>query len=814
MGKIARVLLAAQGSQLDRLFDYLTPPEFEAVAKVGARVLVPFRNRPSLGYIWQLTEDSEVEELKTITQVLDDPPLLTGIQYQLVDWMADYYYCSRADGLKHCFPPGSNPVRIVAWRLNYDLNEINKRLAQRFSESEVNEGMALLGELNGRPVKEWEKRFIKLPQLWEYLIKNRIIVKNQSYTVPKTKPKTCRVYCWAAAEVDEPSDTGKRVQAVLLREQMLSRAELCAAAEVSPSVIDRLVREGKVVCKEIEQERKPAGFSEMAQVAASCRLTPEQEGVFQQIAESQGADYFLLHGVTGSGKTEIYFKAAAETLKQGKQVLYLVPEIALTPQTLERARQRFGDQVALLHSNMSPGERFDQWFKIKNGKANLVLGARSALFAPFERLGLIIVDEEHETSYKQEETPRYHTGTVVQKLAELTGAKVIFGSATPSLESFHAAQNGKFRYLGLPERFNRRRLPQVSIVDMREELRRGNKNILSASLHEAIESALAQREQVILLLNRRGYSTFVLCRDCGYTLTCPACDVSLTYHNSIKVLRCHYCDFRKPVPDLCPKCQSSRIRYFGHGTQKLEEELKTFFPQAKIIRMDLDSTSGKGSHHRIYQELVNGRVDILLGTQMVAKGLDLPRVTLVGVISADSTLNIPDFRAAERTFQLLTQVAGRAGRGEKASRVIFQTYNPEHYSLQLAKDHDYFGFYRAEIERRRELQYPPFTELVKIAFSGVNLGQVREAAQTFAGIFREYLARICGEPDQTKVLEVMGPAPALIPKIESKYRWQLLIKSHCQNRLNELINSSWAAFPFRKFSDVKIIRDRNPYSIL
>lgn len=814
MSSIAQVLICSQARALDKLFDYLVPEEFEKVAKVGARVVVPFQNRPNIGYIWYLKEHSDIKELKTITQIIDDPPLLTKIQYQLVEWLAEHYFCSRSEVLKHCLPPGANPVRVTYYRIVPGIDEIEKRLARKFDTTDLIKTMTLLNELKDLPAKEWEKSFRNLPQIWDYLIRNRMIVKTYRYTSSKTKAKVARMYCWASPEIAATSATGKRVQATLLEAKMLSRSQLCAKAEVSGSVIDRLVREGKVIGVDVAQERKPLGFEEIDPQTGPCCFSNEQTEVWRQFNAGKARSCFLLHGVTGSGKTEIYLKAAIEAIRQGQQVLYLVPEIALTPQTLERARQRLGDQVALLHSNMSDGERYDQWFNINNKRANLVLGPRSALFAPFENLGLIIVDEEHESSYKQEEAPRYHTRTVVEKLAELTGAKVIFGSATPSLESFYAAQNGKYCYLRLKERFNQKPLPPVSIIDMREELQRGNKNILSNSLYDAINQALSRREQVILLLNRRGYSTFVLCRDCGYSLICPNCDVSLTYHLAERVLRCHYCDYRQPVPNLCPKCQSSRIRYFGHGTQKLEEELAGFFPKAKLVRMDLDSTSRKGAHYRIYQELTSGEVDILLGTQMVAKGLDLPRVTVVGVISADSTLNIPDFRAAERTFQLLTQVAGRAGRGDKVGRVIFQTYNPDHYSLQFAKNHDYLGFYRTEIERRRELKYPPFAEFVKIGFSGLNQEKVREAAVTFAQICRDLIGKSAGLEEGKNFIELMGPAPALIPKIESKFRWQLLLKSNSPQLLQDLVNGSWSVFSFRKFADVKIIRDRNPYSIV
>lgn len=426
------------------------------------------------------------------------------------------------------------------------------------------------------------------------------------------------------------------------------------------------------------------------------------------------------------------------------------------------------------------------------------------------------MDEEHESTYKQDDSPRYHAVQVVTKLAEITGAKVILGSATPSIESFYRAQTEQYQYLQLDKRYNSNPLPEVTIINMRDELQKGNKNILSNDLHDSIKTCISNDEQVILLLNRRGYATFVLCRDCGYSIKCPSCDVSLTYHVPEINLRCHYCDHYQKVPSICPKCSSTRIRYFGHGTQKLEEELAKDFPQARLLRMDLDSTARKGAHHHIYQQLSDGSVDILLGTQMIAKGLDLPRVTLVGVITADSTLNFPDFRAAERTFSLLTQVAGRAGRGSKMGHVIFQTYNPEHYSLQNASKHDYLSFYQQEIEYRRELSYPPFSELVKLSFQGLVDARVAAAAEKFGELLESL-----NLPNQTNatqsqstksILEILGPAPSLIAKIQNKYRWQILLKSNQLSQLEQIIKTVWDQFPFRDFGDIKISRDRNPYS--
>jgi primosomal protein N' (replication factor Y) len=820
--KVAKVLVVTQAQNLDRLFDYTVPEKLQADIQIGARVLVPFQNQPNLGYVWQLADESEFASLKAIRQLLDNRPLLNQTQHELIDWLADYYFCSRADVIKLCLPPGGNLSREVFYQLAIDFSNLEAKLVLAFPEAQVNEVLQLVGsglksDWNGN---QWRKKFreLELQQILEFMIQKQWLTRAYRIAKPKTKAKFHKLYRWTGPDNDEQSHTGQRVKRVLLADSIaraggMTAAELCAAAEVSSSVLKRLLKSGRIACFESAAERNPAGFGERI-VAKEIRLNSEQQGVYQELVNQGQHKLFLLHGVTGSGKTEIYFDAAAAVIHKGGQVLYLVPEIALTPQTLARARDRFGDQVALLHSNMSDGERYDQWFRVKNGKARLVLGARSAVFAPFEKLGLIIVDEEHETTYKQEDNPRYHIRQVVEKLADLTGAKVIFGSATPSVESFFYAQNGKYRYLQLKQRFNCNPLPEVTMVDMRQELKNGNKNILSGQLFRAITDSLAGREQIILLLNRRGHSTFILCRDCGQSLRCPACDVALTYHMNENNLRCHYCDYRQPVPDICPNCRSTRIRYFGHGTQKLEEELTSNFPGARILRMDVDSTARKGAHQQIYQQLTSGEVDILLGTQMIAKGLDLPRVTLVGVISADSTLNIPDFRAAERTFQLLTQVAGRAGRGEKNGKVIFQAYDPEHYSLRLAKEHDYHGFFKEEIGYRAALHYPPFAELVKIGFSGLNEQKVSQAARTFYQIVKDMQPGITEPDNPADYIEVLGPGPTLIPKIQNNYRWQLLLKSNRPSWLETIVKEAWRQYHSQKHSDIKVIRDRNPYLVV
>jgi primosomal protein N' (replication factor Y) len=830
---IAKVLVASRAQNLDRLFDYRVPPHLVDHVEIGARVIVSFQNQPCLAYVWELASHSEFAELKEIQQLIDDPPLLGPYSYELVNWMADYYFCSRVDGLKLCMPPGGQLTQKASYQLTCDTAEVFDMLKMAFfPEDDVKNAVGLItrGIESLWSKEKWRQEFREIHLILDFLLKRKILQPVYLITKPKVSPKNYKLYYWnelsagndSAPATETPA--GKRVRDILLQADGLTLAELASGATVSVSVIQRMVKQGKIDCRVHNSERSPVGFQETV-AAREIRFNEEQQAINALIENDPSGKPFLLHGVTGSGKTEIYFESAARVLAAGFQVLYLVPEIALTPQTLQRARSRFGEQVALLHSNMSDGERYDQWFKIKNSQANFVLGARSALFAPFTRLGLIIIDEAHESTYKQEETPRYHAVTVAQKIAELSGAKIILGSATPAVESFYQARTGQFNYLQLKQRFNQKPLPQVLTINMRDELQKGNKNILSTDLRESLAACLAQNQQAILLLNRRGYATFVLCRDCGLTLKCPACDVSLTYHIKEPGLRCHYCDYRQPVPDICPNCKSTRIRYFGNGTQKLEEELAANYPGARVLRMDLDSTSRKGAHHQIYQQLQQGGIDVLLGTQMIAKGFDLPRVTLVGVISADSTLNFPDFRASERTFSLLTQVAGRAGRGEIPGKVIFQTYHPEHYSLQFAQNHDYISFYEQEIEYRRVLNYPPFSELMKFNFSGIKEVRVSAAAIHFTKIISQ-AQNEAGEiitpntndnpspGDSAYFFEILGPAPCLIPKIQDRYRWQILIKTNHTALLKQLVKVSWERFPFRDYQDVKISRDRNPYSTL
>jgi primosomal protein N' (replication factor Y) len=565
----------------------------------------------------------------------------------------------------------------------------------------------------------------------------------------------------------------------------LSRRELAAAADVSCSTVDALVARGWL--KNVENHAHKRHFAGLPQ---TFQLNDEQAAALQEIEAALSGnrpETFLLHGITGSGKTSVYLEAIARAMELGRQAMALVPEIALTPQMVRLFQERFGERVALLHSKLTDRERYDEWRRIERGEAPVVLGTRSAVFAPLADLGLIVIDEEHETSYKQEDHLRYHARDVAEKRAKLSGAVLVLGSATPSLESYHKALAGDYRLLKLGGRVDGRKLPGVRVVDLRQELQEGNRGIFSRALKTAIEERLGKGEQAILFLNRRGFATFVVCRECGLVLKCPRCDISLTYHISGH-LRCHYCNYVETLPDFCPKCKSRYIRHFGVGTQKVEEEVRLLFPRARLLRMDSDTTAYKNAHRDILARFCSGEADILIGTQMIAKGLDIHRVTLVGVINADATLHMPEFRAGERTFQLLTQVAGRAGRGEWPGEVVVQTYCPEHYCIIAASSHDYEQFYESEIKIRRSMNYPPFTRLARVLLAHERQDLVKQ----WAAILAERLQQAAGERQES--VDVLGPAPAPLSRLKEKYRWQLILRGTFADSLRAVIKTGLDGF--------------------
>ncbi|MDK2903690.1 MAG: hypothetical protein PWQ93_1609 [Clostridiales bacterium] len=577
------------------------------------------------------------------------------------------------------------------------------------------------------------------------------------------------------------------------------------------SVLAELERDGVIAYEYTVKEsvRIKDDYDETAASGSIGTVRPVQQQL-QAItvinkAVDKGEGSFLLHGVTGSGKTEVYLQAIQHAMDIGKDAIVLVPEISLTPQMVALFTARFGSSIAVWHSRLSMGEKYAQWWRIKNGQARVVVGARSAVFAPVRRLGLIVLDEEQESSYKSDMTPKYDAREVARRRCDIEAGVLVLGSATPSLETYHAARKGDMHLLVMPDRINGKPLPHVEIVDMRQEIAYGNKSIFSTKLLKAIAYNLKAGQQSILFMNRRGFSTFVSCRNCGLVMKCPHCDISLVYHSDKGQLQCHYCGYKMPVPKACPKCKSPYIRYFGAGTQRIEHDIKQIFPRARVVRMDTDTVTKKNAHRDILRLVWRHEVDILVGTQMIAKGLDFPEVTLVGVVAADTALNIPDFRSAEDTFQLVTQVAGRAGRAAKPGMVIVQTYQPEHYSLQAAVRHDYESFYRQEIEIRERLKYPPFSDIIKISLSGKRLPDIIKAAEDLANELHCYLNNMCYNNN----VEILGPSPAPMEKIKDEYRWQIILKVDV-NIMDDIKYDIKRMVDRYSYADMDI----NPYSML
>lgn len=657
--------------------------------------------------------------------------------------------------------------------------------------------------------------------LVEGLVRRGVIIKRSELAEARVRPRTERVahlkgeFTPDVLEGLRRAPVQRGIVEYLADEGPTSVSDIYSEAGGSSSTLRALTEKGLIELEEQEMWRDPLQGRTFV-LTSPPTLTSDQDAVWWEIEaglHKPGPEVFLLHGVTGSGKTEIYLRALQEVLAVGHQAIVLVPEIALTPQTIRRFAARFPGRIAVLHSKLSIGERYDGWRRVRDGQADVVIGSRSAVFAPLPRLGLIVIDEEHEWSYKQDRTPRYHARDVAIKLAELSGCKVLLGSATPDVVSYYRAQRGEYKLLHLPQRIMGHRrgieeqraeysieeersrakevgegydeamymeLPPVQVVDLRQELRAGNRSIFSRALQDAMTVALAAKEQVILFLNRRGAATFIMCRDCGYVLKCKGCDVPLTYHSAEDDLVCHHCNYRTFLPDSCPSCWSGRIKHFGVGTQKVEAVTGQLFPQAQTIRWDRDTTGGKMAHEKILEKFINHQADVMIGTQMIAKGLDLPLVTLVGVMTADTALHMPDFRAGERTFQLLTQVAGRAGRSILGGKVIVQTYTPNHYCIQAASRHDYEGFYRQEMEFRRQQRYPPLSRLVRLIYVHRDTERCQDEAERMHRLLRNKIARL-GLPE----IDLIGPAPAFLSRIRRRYRWQLIVRGRDPHSLLE-----------------------------
>ncbi|MDF9842904.1 MULTISPECIES: primosomal protein N' [unclassified Paenibacillus] len=803
--EIAKVIVDVPVRSTDRPFDYSIPDALRLWIEVGSRVAVPFGHRTVQGFVVSLEsgETGTASGLKPIQEVLDLLPPLSPELVELGDWMSQRYACRRISALQAMLPTAlkGKAERLIS--LGEEAEAADKpadELFPLFLEEDLEERTIIdfvrkAGEVS---MKQLTRSFPGAAETVKFMLRRGVLTESQSIKdkMGKKKLKAVDLAIGLAAARESLSTFPARsarqkdvLSFLVEMEQMLPMPmkDLLAVLQVTAGTVKALEEKGYIEISEIEVYRDPYRGRDFKS-SSPLPLTPEQQKVFTRIArtvDEQQHEVFLLHGVTGSGKTEIYLQCIQRAMDQGRQAVVLVPEIALTPQMVERFKGRFGSGVAVMHSRLSVGERYDEWRKIREGKAMVAVGARSAVFAPFANLGLIIMDEEHESSYKQEENPKYHARDVAVRRAEQGGAAVILGSATPSLESYHAARAQSDIHfspvlLEMPTRALGNELPKVHVVDMRDELKEGNRSMFSRRLHAALESRLEKGEQTVLLLNRRGFSTFVMCRSCGYVATCPECDISLTYHSRSDNLRCHYCGHAEPSPKVCPECGSEHIRFFGTGTQRVEEELGKLFPGIRVIRMDVDTTTEKGSHEKLLNQFRDKKADVLLGTQMVAKGLDFPDVTLVGVITADSALNLPDFRAGEKTFQLLTQVAGRAGRHQLPGEVVVQSYTPEHYSIVHASGHDYYSFVREELKHRRALHYPPYCRLILVTLSHEQLPLLLKMAENYAlnlqGRARQLRWFASLDKLSADALDLLGPVASPLPKLKGRYRFQCIIK--------------------------------------
>lgn len=824
MNSIAKVIVDVPSRETDRPFDYRIPPEMSGWVEVGSRVGVPFGSRTLQGFVVGLAEETDMApgRIKAVKELLDPLPPLPPDLVGLAGWMSRKYACTTISALQVMLPAALKgkseryvSVNPVSTGQEEEENgpQTGSSGAEAYPPLPAEDDPTLFGLTAALPkaaqqVLEFVHKAgtLSLNQLSQHfpdygkevkmLLSQGLLIETQQIK-DKLNKKTVRTVAAAVeGEAAEAALASFSAQARRQKEILqfllevgikVSMKELLSTLGVTAGTVKKLAEKGYAVIEEDEVYRDPYQ-NRRFKPTTNLELTEEQLAVYNRISlalDEQVHESFLLHGVTGSGKTEIYLQAIERCLEQDRQAIVLVPEISLTPQMVERFKGRFGNQVAVLHSRLSGGERYDEWRKIREGKAQVAIGARSAVFAPFQRLGLIVMDEEHESSYKQEETPKYHARDVAVHRAAQHGAVVVLGSATPSLESYHAARskaNDDFApvLLEMRSRPLGSSLPKVNIVDMRLELKEGNRSMFSRALHEAIQKRLERGEQSVLFLNRRGFSTFVMCRSCGYVASCPDCDISLTYHQKSNNLRCHYCGHAESAPEVCPSCGSEHIRYFGTGTQRVEGELAKLFPGIRVIRMDVDTTTEKGSHERLLQAFREKKGDVLLGTQMVAKGLDFPDVTLVGAIAADAALNLPDFRSAEKTFQLLTQVAGRAGRHQLPGEVFIQTYIPEHYSIIHASRHDYLSFVREELMHRRGLGYPPYCRLILITLSHEQMPVLVRLAENFAAELKGaavksgYFASLDKFTD--KAMDILGPIASPMPKLKKRYRFQCMVK--------------------------------------
>ncbi|WP_099158041.1 primosomal protein N' [Virgibacillus ndiopensis] len=800
---IASVIVDVPASSINQTFDYKIPERFQDVLESGMRVIVPFGPRKIMGFVVSRKSESSFKGLKNITDVLDITPVLTPELLKLGKWLADETLSLYITSFQAMLP------QVLKSQYRKELT--------RMTEVELPHDLENI--FAGRDVISYEEFMSSSVSYYQlqkaihdgdiavnYLVKSKITKKQ----VTMIKP-ACAIHLLEEAYNDLSKQARKQQEIIAFfieYPKPIELQKLMNRLQTTRATIKALQDKKLLTTYKVEVLRNPYNDNDFEKTTA-LTLTDQQKQAItpikQKIADNQH-DVFLVHGVTGSGKTEIYLQAIQDVIDKGKEAIVLVPEISLTPQMVHRFKGRFGSNVAVMHSALSSGEKYDEWRRIHRKEVQVVVGARSAVFAPFENLGIIIIDEEHETSYKQEDQPRYHARDVAIHRGKHHQCPVILGSATPTLESYARAQKGVYQLATLDKRTNEKAMPKVKIVDMRNELHAGNRTMFSRSLKEKIEQCMERKEQIVLLLNRRGYSTFVMCRDCGHVKECPHCDIALTYHKNSNQLKCHYCSYEETMPLNCPECNSDLIRYFGTGTQRVEESLTQLIPEARVVRMDVDTTRRKGAHEKLLNQFANKEADILLGTQMIAKGLDFENVTLVGVLTADSMLHLPDFRSSEKTFQLLTQVSGRAGRHELPGEVIVQTYTPDHYSIELASIYDFNQFYLQEMAMRKTFNYPPYVFLALVTVSHQNQVKVVQITQKIVQMLMNHIR------EDTVVL---GPTPSPIARMKDRYRYQCMVKYKNEPHLRALIKKIIQQFDdeIRK-EDVTITVDMQPYQLM
>lgn len=810
--KYVQIVINNKSKQTDRLYTYQCNDDS---VSAGARVIVPFGkgNRRTEGYVFSVEEDSDVKDnIKSVIEILNDEIMLNEESIQICEWMREQYFCQYIDGIRCFIPTGASIqkykyVQLIHNEIEFSPESIEYQIIQLLLDKKKVELKKIIqmfenGESRVKHLKK--KGVVEITEV----MKSKVQPVFKKYVRIKDSNQ-------AQDYIQHKKNAPKQIKLLntLLQKGEMSWEVLKHNYSIDLNTLKTLDSKGlieilrienlRIPCQEIQEEKKEY-----------IHLTYEQKKAISSIEEYIHRAIHktcLIHGVTGSGKTEIYMQLIQKTIQSNNQTaILLVPEISLTLQMIERFKGRFGEHIiAVLHSKLSVGERYDEWLRIKRGQVKIVIGARSSIFAPLKNIGIIILDEEHESSYKSDHTPKYDAVELAKKRAEINQAVLILGSATPTVVSYNRSEQGEYHRVELTKRYNDNLMPAIDIIDMREELKSGNKNIFSRKLYQSIKDCLNDGKQVILFLNRRGYASFISCRNCGFVMKCPKCGISLTYHANSKKAVCHYCGLEKKVPNQCPDCSSQYIKYFGVGTEQIEEIVKETFPDYSHARLDLDTTKAKGSTQKILNNFKKGKTDILIGTQIVAKGLDFPNVGLVGILAADISLNIADYRASERTFQLITQAAGRAGRGTEQGAVIVQTYKPEHYAITTACTHNYKTFYKNEIIMRKHLEYPPYSDIIQIIISGV---REPETCQLSHKVSQVLLKKMGNQAKHS----ILGPYLAPRQKINGKFRFQILIKCKQvdQIRYRGIINSIKSTFTKLESSGYSIMIDFNPYSFM